>query len=29
LGFPVDVVQLRRKSGVFKRWLKPNCQPTK
>jgi hypothetical protein len=29
LGFPVDVVQLRRKSGVFKRLLKPNCQPTK
>jgi len=26
LGFPIDVVQLRRKSGVFRRWLKPNCR---
>lgn len=25
LGFPIDVVQLRRKSGVYKRWLKPRC----
>lgn len=28
LGFPVDVVQLRRKSGVFTRWLKPTCRPS-